>query len=133
MREVKFKGSRDNPIAVSYTHLDVYKRQDLYHEHYHDINDIAWVSRHLEGPGSRSRRHRRRYRPKNLRKYGFNQPRQGRKPGRDWTKYVDKEMIPANQPVDYRSIYLKIKEKGGKRTEQINLADKITDVYKRQI
>ena len=44
----------------------------------------------------------------------------GRKPERDWAKYVDSEMVPANQPVDYKNIYLRIKEKGKKRTEQIN-------------
>ena len=24
-------------------------RDRIYHEHYHDINNIAWISRHLEG------------------------------------------------------------------------------------
>ena len=42
MREVKFKGSSDFPIEF------IKKLTELYHEHYHDINDIAWVSRHLE-------------------------------------------------------------------------------------
>ena len=118
LKEVKFNGSSDFPME--------FIKKLTEHEHYHDINNIAWVSRHLEGACGRRKRHRRRYRPKNLGNYGVNQLRQGRKPGRDWAKNVDSEMVPANQPVDYKNIYLRIKEKGRKRTEQINLANKIT-------
>lgn len=50
----------------------------------------------------------------------------GRKPERDWTRYIDREMVPEGQPIDYKNIYLRIKEKGEKRTDQINAAHKTT-------
>ena len=50
----------------------------------------------------------------------------GRKPERDWTRYIEREMIPESQPINYQNIYLRIKEKGKKRTDQINASNKIT-------
>ena len=50
----------------------------------------------------------------------------GRKPERDWTKYLDKEMMPTSQPINYHNIYLRIKEKGEKRTNRINAAHQIS-------
>ena len=42
LKEVKFNGSSDFPMEFK-------ELTELYHEHYHDINNIAWISRHLEG------------------------------------------------------------------------------------
>ena len=42
IKEVKFNGSSDFPIEF------IKELTEIYHEHYHDINNIAWISRHLE-------------------------------------------------------------------------------------
>ena len=52
-----------------------------------------------------------------------------RKLERDWTKYIDREMIQENQQIDYENIYLQIKEKGKKRADQLNLANRITKFH----
>ena len=50
----------------------------------------------------------------------------GKKPERDWIKYIDRDMIPPDQPINYHNIYLRIKEKGEKRTDKLSNTHHIT-------
>lgn len=42
------------------------------------------------------------------------------KPYRDWTRYIDGALIKDDEEVDYKKIYLRIKEKGEKRAKKLN-------------